>query len=127
MVAPAVAGKHPLKGVGGEFVHRADLFGPGVEAVAAKGVQLIEMGRPSEMIAAEEKLLAVEQNGVASGVAGNGNDQEIGSEFYRICAGELNFDGLSFRSNVIAVENAIAAEMVAEFLMIGDIVLMGQV
>src|SRR5439155_19298411 len=79
---------------------------------------------PGEMIAGEEELLAPEEDGVASGVAGSGNHQETGLELDRRAAGRLELDRGGGGADVVAMDDPVAAEALVELLMIGDVVLM---
>src|ERR1051325_4412463 len=72
---PAVAGQDPLETEIKEALHRASLFGPGVPAGVAEGVEAVARLVPGEVVAGEEELLAPEENGVASGVAGRGDHE----------------------------------------------------
>lgn len=61
---------------------------------------------------------------MASGMAWNGNNQQIGFELNRVNAGQLNFNILGGAVDFIFVENAIAAKMLMKFLMVGYIISM---
>ena len=71
---PSVTRQHPLETVSQQLFHRARLFRPRIPADAAEGRKGLTDGRPGEVIAREEILVAVEQNHVAARMARRGDD-----------------------------------------------------
>jgi hypothetical protein len=81
---------------------------------AAEGRQRLALGRPREMIAREEILVAVEQRHVAARVAGHGDDAEFPVERDFRLAFDDALDAAPLRS-VRRVHDALAAERAANF------------
>src|SRR6185369_17444527 len=77
LVAVAVTRQHPLKFVIQKFFHRARLLGPRVPGDAAKSSERLSLRRPREVIASEEKLVAVKIDDVTARVSRRRNDQQI--------------------------------------------------
>src|SRR6185312_5493947 len=118
--AAAVAGEHPLEAVVAQAHERAQLIGPRVPADAAAHVEARVVFVPPQVIAGEEKPVAVEQRNGAAGVAGDGDDGELVVEGDRIAAGQTALDGQ--RARVGGVHDALAAEAAREGGVIGDVV-----
>jgi hypothetical protein len=78
------------------------------------------------MIATEKMGLVVEQHHVPTGMPRYGNDQQIGSQGHGIPTRDLMLHALGIKAEVLLVENAFTAEVVMKFLVVGDIVLVGE-
>lgn len=74
------------------------------------------------MVTSEEVFAFVEQDGVASGVAGLRNNEEIVVDSEGFGAFGLNFDGASIGGDVLGVENAIAPEPLVKLFMVCHII-----
>jgi hypothetical protein len=83
--------------------------------------------RPCQVISREEKLVVVKQNRVSSGMPWNWQNQQISSQLQGVGTGGLDFDAAGPHRNIIDMENALAAEVISEFLMIGNIVPVGEI
>ena len=78
---------------------------------------------PGQVIAGEEIFAAIEEDGVAPRVPRRGDHQQIVVELNGLIAGRLDLDRGGVRSDVVAMQHALAAEALVELLMIGDVVL----
>ena len=78
------------------------------------------------MIAGEQKLIAIQKNGVPFRVARRGDHHHVVRDVDRIASRRLLFDRRRAAADVVAMQDALAAEALVKFLMIGDIVLMRQ-
>ena len=65
VVQVSVSWEHPLKVIVQQLLHRAGLFGPRIPGDAAKSGQRLTIGRPGQVIAGEQKLVAVKKDDVA--------------------------------------------------------------
>src|SRR4029079_6143416 len=115
----AVAGQHPLEVVVEEPPHRRDLLAPRVPAGAAEGVEVAAALAPGEVVAGEEERAAIEKDGVAFGVAGRRDHDEVGGELDRVEPRGLALDRGCARADVVAVQHALAAEVLVELGVIG--------
>src|SRR4051812_41028529 len=81
MMDASMTRQYPLEFISQELLHRPRLLSPRVPASAAKRDQRIPIRRPRQMVAGKKKFVAIEQNHVATRVAGNGNRQQITINF----------------------------------------------
>lgn len=121
----AVTGQYPLKLVVQKFFHRTDLFRPRVPRNAAKRRQRVSSGRAGQMIAREQKLVAIKEDHVSASVTRCWDHEQIAVELNRIDAADDAFDVVTRRA-VVGVHDSLAAESFAKQLVIGDVVLMRQ-
>src|SRR5205085_758977 len=84
--ALTVARQHPLELVIAQQCDRLPLFIPVVPADALRGIQCAAVAAPPEMIAREEKIIAIEQGRVPARMARRGNSQKAFGKFHRVAA-----------------------------------------
>src|SRR4051812_18842424 len=106
-----VAGQHPLEVVVEQALHRRDLLRPRIPAGAAERVEMSAALAPGEVVAGEEERVAVEKDRVALRVAGRRDHEEVAGELDGIEAARLALDGGRARVDVVAMEHALAAEV----------------
>ena len=121
MHAVTVTGKHPFKPVIKQSFHGLSLFSPRVPRHVSECDQPTPSLRPRQMISREQVFVLVEQNGVAAGVSGSWDDNQIFIELHSV----HSVDQLLSVGNgsVCGVDDPFAAEMVVKFLVISDVIL----
>src|SRR5262249_39657115 len=73
-----MAGQDPLEGKSLELANRPNLIRPGVPAIVARGIKPLLLAVPVEMIACEEKAIAIKQGAVARAVARRWDHLKLG-------------------------------------------------
>jgi len=125
MMDSPVARQHPFELIREQLLQRSDLIAPREPCHRARRAQRPSFRRPPQMISAEEKLLLVKKDHMASSVSGSGNDQQIIAQsdisltFYDSFYAEP-------RCAVGSVHDPLAAKPLREFVVVGYIVSMGQ-
>ena len=119
MAAPAVAGQDPFEAALREPFGRAHERPPVVPADVAERVDLPALRAPRDVVAREQERVAEQEAARAARVPGHRNDEEVGRERRRLGAGGLDLDIGRPARDVVGVEDALAAEALAEFRVIG--------
>src|SRR5439155_26188160 len=118
VASPAVAGKHPFESVVEKAFHGLCLFAPRVPADITKGFQSIVF--VSEVISRKEVLVAIQQRRMSPRMAGSRDNEKICIEFGRFLTFNRSLD--ADMASVRTMNEPLAAEVLPEFFMVGDIV-----
>ena len=122
---PSMTRQNPFELIMQKFLHRTRLRFPRIPTDAPKSRQRFAIGRPGQMIAGEEILISIKQDHVSTCVTGNWNRDQIMIEFDRIVAAYHALDPKS-SSAVIGVHYSLAAKLLREARMIGNVIPMSQ-
>src|SRR5262245_29325839 len=122
MAFPAMAGKHPFKAIVQEAFHGLCLFAPGVPADIAKGFQSLIF--VCEMISRKKIFVSIQQHRMSARMARSRDHEKIAIQLDRVLPFEFPFDREV--AGIGAMNDPLAAEMVPELLMVGNIVAMSQ-
>src|SRR5258708_31526196 len=121
-----VAGQHPLESVVEQPLHRGNLLAPGVPAGTPEGIKMAARLAPGQVIAGEEKRVAVEEDGVPFRVTGRRDHEQVIVDRDGGEAGWLTLNGGCPGADIVAVQHTRAAEALVELLVVGHVVLMRQ-
>src|SRR5215212_7026166 len=119
----AMTRQYPFEFITQKLFHRARLFGPRVPGYAAKRRQRLSCRRPREVIAGEEKLVAVEKDDVTACVSRRGNDEKIVVKLYWFFSADYTFRPETPRA-IVCVHDSFAVEPLAKQLVRGNVVFM---
>jgi hypothetical protein len=120
-----MAWKHPLELIVEQPLHRSLLIRPRMPAICAGCAEPLGVSIPPQMIAGKQKPIAVEQGAMAFGVAGSGDYEKVVGKLNRFEAVDDDFGG-GLGVQLVAMNDALSAEMSGEALGVGDVVGMGQ-
>src|SRR5687768_4153532 len=119
-------GQHMLEAVIEQALHRPDLLAPRVPAGVAECIEMTAALAPGEVIAGEEKLLAIEKHRMPFGVAGRGNHQQVICDRNGIRTTWFDFNSRRARSHIIGVKHTLTTEAFVELRVISNVVLMSK-
>jgi hypothetical protein len=117
--------QNPFEVIIQKLFHRTRLRFPRIPTNAPKSRERFANWRPCQMIAGEEKLMAIKQDHVPACVAGNWDRHQVVIEFEPVVAADhVLYPKPS--SAIIGVHHSLAAKPFRQARMIGDIITMRQ-
>ena len=117
--------QHPFEFITQKILHRARLFGPRVPGYAAKRRQRLPRWRPREVIAREEKLVAVEKDDVTACVTRRGYHEQVVVKLHWFFARYHMLD-TETACAVVSVHESFAIEFLTKHRVRGNVVFVGE-
>ena len=121
MMNIAVTRQHPLEFVIQKLRHRARLLGPRIPRHTPKGRQRLSRRRPCQVIAREEKLVAVKIDHVTACMTRHGNHEQIIVQLYWFLTTDDLFDAKTSGA-IVGVHYSFAVESLTKQFVICNVV-----